>query len=75
MESTTLLDFQQLCTRYPLKPFTVRAYCSQGKIPYVKIGRKVFFRVEEIEQWLDQQARPARDAVMGQPQPAGVIDA
>jgi excisionase family DNA binding protein len=65
MSPSTLLDFKQLCERYPFKPWTVRTYCSQGKIPFVKIGRKVFFRIEEIERWLDQQARPARDAFAG----------
>jgi hypothetical protein len=57
MNPSTLLDFKQLCERYPFKPWTVRAYCSMGKIPHVKIGRKVFFRVGEIGRWLTQHAR------------------
>lgn len=61
MNHSTLLDFKQLCERYPFRPWTVRSYCSQGKIPHVKIGRKVFFRMEEIEQWLDEHAKPAEE--------------
>jgi excisionase family DNA binding protein len=48
-----------LCERYPLKPWTVRSYCSQGRIPHLKIGRKVYFRMEDIEAWLDEHTRPA----------------
>jgi excisionase family DNA binding protein len=59
MRQSTLIDFQQLCAQYPLKPWTVRSYCSQGKIPFVKIGRKVYFRVEDIEAWLDEHTKPA----------------
>jgi hypothetical protein len=56
--TSTLLDFKQLCQRYPFKPWTVRTQCSQGKIPHIKIGRKVFFRVEDIEKWLGAHAVP-----------------
>jgi hypothetical protein len=62
MASSTLLDFKQFCERYPFRPWTVRSYCSQGKIPHLKIGRKVFFRVEEIERWLDERAKPLYEA-------------
>jgi excisionase family DNA binding protein len=54
-----LLDIDELATRYGFPKWTIRSYCSQGKIPFVKVGRRVYFRVDEIEQWLDEHARPA----------------
>lgn len=63
-ESRTLVDIVGLCERYPaLKLWTVRALCSQGRIPHIKLGRSVYFDVAEIEAWLDAHARPAREAV------------
>jgi hypothetical protein len=56
--SSTLLDFKTFCERYPFRPWTVRNYCSHGKIPHLKVGRKVFFRVEDIEQWLSNRVKP-----------------
>jgi excisionase family DNA binding protein len=61
----TLLDFREFCERYPLKPWTVRAYCSQGKIPFVKIGRKVFLRVTDIERWLQDHTQPVKEVNIG----------
>jgi excisionase family DNA binding protein len=61
MPEGRLLDFKQLCEQYPFRPWTVRSYCSQGKIPFVKIGRKVYFRERDIEEWLDKHARPGQE--------------
>jgi predicted DNA-binding transcriptional regulator AlpA len=55
----TLLDITELCQRYGFKPWTIRSYCSQRKIPFIKIGRRVFFRVADMEQWLDEHKQPA----------------
>jgi hypothetical protein len=61
-----LLDFKQLCARYPFRPWTIRSYCSQGKIPYIKVGKKVFFRVSEIERWLNAHQKPAMSHASGE---------
>lgn len=56
-----LLDIDGLEARYGFRKWTVRNWCSQGKIPFVKVGRRVYFRVEDIEQWLDERARPVQE--------------
>jgi excisionase family DNA binding protein len=51
-----MIDIRELCATYSLRPWTVRAWCSQRKIPHTKIGAKVLFDVAEIEAWLKAQA-------------------
>jgi excisionase family DNA binding protein len=58
MSEPVMLTIHELCTKYSLRPWTVRQYCSQRRIPHVKVGRKVLFKVEEIERWLAEHARP-----------------
>jgi excisionase family DNA binding protein len=58
MPEPVMLTIHELCTRYNLRPWTVRQYCSQRRIPHVKVGRKVLFKVEEIERWLAEHAKP-----------------
>jgi hypothetical protein len=54
-----IIDFNELCERYPLRPWTVRTYCSQGKIPHLKIGRRVYFDVLAIDRWFKEHEKPA----------------
>jgi excisionase family DNA binding protein len=58
MPEPVMLTIHELCARYSLRPWTVRQYCSQRRIPHVKVGRKVLFKVEEIERWLAEHAKP-----------------
>jgi excisionase family DNA binding protein len=61
MSEPIMLTIHELCARYSLRPWTVRQYCSQRRIPHVEVGRKVLFSVEEIEQWLKGQAVTPRE--------------
>ena len=36
-------------------PGTIRVWCSQKRIPYLKIGRSVRFKHEDIDRWLNQK--------------------
>jgi excisionase family DNA binding protein len=54
-----LLNIDELCQRYGFKPWTIRSYCSQRKIPFIKIGRRVYFRVADIERYLEAHQQPA----------------
>jgi predicted DNA-binding transcriptional regulator AlpA len=62
MEGVKLMNIKDLCTQYSLPVWTVRSYCSQGKIPYVKIGARVYFRPSDIDHWIEQQAKPVQEA-------------
>src|SRR5919197_4690126 len=59
----THIDIRELCFKHSLRFWTVRTWCSQGRMPHVKIGRKVLFDVAEIEKWLKDHSPP--------PEPAG----
>jgi len=60
-----LLRIDELCERYNLKKRTVRTLCSQGRIPHIKIGRAVYFRVDAIEAWLKNHEKPAQEVAGG----------
>jgi hypothetical protein len=60
-----LIDLKELCQRYPFKPWTVRTYCCQARIPHIKIGRRVYFHVDAIEDWLKEHERPAQEVIVG----------
>jgi predicted DNA-binding transcriptional regulator AlpA len=55
-----LLDITGVEETYGLKRWTIRTYCSQGKIPFIKIGRRVFFDPVAIDAWIKEHARPVR---------------
>lgn len=50
-----LLDYKGIAAIIHLKVPTLRKMVSQRRIPYLKIGSRVFFDLEEINQWLDKQ--------------------
>jgi predicted DNA-binding transcriptional regulator AlpA len=56
-----LLDITGIEETYGLKRWTVRTYCSQRKIPFIKIGRRVFFDPAAIEAWIQEHARPVKE--------------
>jgi excisionase family DNA binding protein len=57
MPEQVLMTIYGLCKRCSLRPWTVRKYCAQRRILFVKVGRMVLFRVEDIEKWLAEQMR------------------
>jgi excisionase family DNA binding protein len=36
---------------------TLYVFISQKRIPYVKLGKRVFFKPSELERWVDEHAR------------------
>jgi excisionase family DNA binding protein len=57
MPEPRYIEITELCRSYSLKPWSVRTWCVQRRIPFVRVGgRKVLFDVEEIERWLKGQA-------------------
>ncbi len=45
----SLLDAESAGALLHLKPETIRAWARAGRIPFVKFGRTVRFRVSDIE--------------------------
>jgi predicted DNA-binding transcriptional regulator AlpA len=56
-----LLDINGLEETYGLKRWTIRTYCSQQKIPFVKLGRRVFFDPVAIDAWIQAHARSVKE--------------
>ena len=57
MNSTALeplLDVPKLVEWLGIKENTVRKWVCYGRIPYLKCGRRVLFRRQDIEAWLEK---------------------
>ena len=69
-----LLTIKDLAEQLRIKPSTLYAWASQGKIPCVRIHGLIRFRSEDIDEWLSgfAQHRPALPACKGR---GGDIDA
>ena len=53
MARPPLLDVPGAATHLGTSERHVRRLVHERRIPYVKVGGKVRFRVEELERWLD----------------------
>jgi Helix-turn-helix domain len=61
-----LLNIDELCQRSGFKPWTIRGYCSQRKIPFIKLGRRVYFRVRILSDgWRRISIQPSRCTLIG----------
>ena len=43
-----------------VKPTTMRAWILQSRVPYVKLGRRVFLRRQDLEKLISDSIVPAR---------------
>ena len=57
VQTTQLLDDVQAAAFINVSPKTLPVWRSTGRyaIPYIKIGRKVRYRVEDLRAWLDSR--------------------
>lgn len=57
MESTTqkLMTVEQVAAVLQVRPSWVYGKVATGEIPYVRVGRYVRFRIEEVMAWLESQ--------------------
>jgi excisionase family DNA binding protein len=49
-----LLTVPDLSRWLRIEESTIRKRVCYGRIPYLKIGRRVLFRQEDIERWLEE---------------------
>lgn len=54
-----LLDKNGLTEFIPISKNTIAKYVSKKKIPFIKIGSRVFFDPEEITEWVNSKRVPA----------------
>jgi excisionase family DNA binding protein len=54
-----LLNVTEAAKWLRLKPSTIRAWILNNKIPYVKLGGRVFIRAQDIDALIHQSLVPA----------------
>jgi excisionase family DNA binding protein len=52
----TLINIAELERLTSIKTATLRKYVAKRKIPFVKVGRLVRFRLSDIEAWIASRA-------------------
>lgn len=55
------LTIEEVCDILQVKKHYIYGLTSQKRIPFIKIGRFLRFRREEIEEWLKEHARKPED--------------
>lgn len=50
-----VITTEELAVIFGLAPQTIRNWTAQGKLPYVKIGRRNLFLMRSIKRWLNQK--------------------
>ena len=50
-----LITIEELSGNLGLSKKTLQNWVSLRKIPYVKIGRKVYFRSSRLQQWIERK--------------------
>ncbi|MGA2466328.1 MAG: helix-turn-helix domain-containing protein [Thermodesulfobacteriota bacterium] len=54
MQNTELLDPREAAAAMKCSIHTIRAWTYQRKLPVVRLGRKVLFRREDIENFINK---------------------
>lgn len=52
-----LLTVNEAAARLRIKPNTLRRWVCEKKIPHVKLGTRVLFRAETLEEWVKKNER------------------
>ena len=50
-----LINKKELAEYLRLSIYTVDAWVSQHRIPYIKMGRRVLFDLDEIDKWKENR--------------------
>jgi len=57
--SKELLDDKQAAAKLTVTPGTLSVWRSTGRyaLPFIKVGRKVRYRLTDLDKWLEQRTR------------------
>jgi len=50
-----LMSFEEAAEYLGIKHATLYKYTSSRKVPFVKVGRLVKFRLEDLDHWIDDR--------------------
>lgn len=59
MEATGTLGNNEAAQILGCTPGTLRVWVSKRKVPFIKVGRLVRFRMKDLDEFLEQNAVPA----------------
>ena len=54
MQPGRIVDIDRAVEIVPLKKSTFYSYVARRKIPFLKIGSRVLFDIDELTRWVDQ---------------------
>jgi len=54
-EDIKLIDFNAVVKTYSFKPWGLRHRIRKRQIPFVKIGRKIYFDPADLDRWVDSK--------------------
>lgn len=52
----TMINFKEAVEKYGFKPWGLRWMVRKRLIPFVKIGRRIYFIVEKVDLWLEKHS-------------------
>ena len=58
MAQNRLLNFQMVCQLYGFKPWGLRHRIRTRQIPFVKLGKSIFFDPEDLDRWIEENKIP-----------------
>lgn len=63
--SKELLDDKQAAAKLTVTPGTLSVWRSTGRyaLPFIKVGRKVRYRLTDLDKWLEQRTRDSGTTV------------
>jgi excisionase family DNA binding protein len=59
---TQTVTVEVVADRLGVSPWTVRTWLRQGMLPYIKIGKRVLMRCDDVEALIAQHSKPATRA-------------
>ena len=53
-----VITVEELAVLFGLAPQTIRNWVAQGKLPYVKIGKRNMFLQRSVQEWINRKEEP-----------------
>ncbi|MCY4512593.1 MAG: helix-turn-helix domain-containing protein [Bdellovibrionales bacterium] len=53
-----VITVEELAVFFGLAPQTIRNWVAQGKLPYVKIGKRNMFLQRSVQEWINRKEEP-----------------
>ena len=60
--TSQLQNVQETAKLLGVKPVTIRKWIFERQLPHVKLGRRVFVKLQDIQALIDKNYHPAKDS-------------